>query len=746
MRMTIALTSRFANVYRIGLIAATLLVVSALTPSARGQSETESGTSPVGLKGLLPAEPPSRLVEALGRLPETWKAWTEGTLGELNALYAETPNDVAGQQAALARLKARIATIDRSLADSRYNSIRNELIEARGMLLTRVDLLDAVLHTLTDVEARTDLNSTRQSLLASLNSLNAFLAPFPSGRLWNTYLRTAEVGQELATESNVNATFTAQQRSLKNLHHARVSNDSVLRDFCERPVLIRYLVDLDRAVKAHQRAIAGIQWPEVRTNITKLLDALEQYEDGQLLSAANAARVAYEKLRDLTPDGGDRLTMALRRHYFDSNFQASLSEGFLQRITTMTRAEAGPVRDFILGADVYGNQTTSSISSVSVVPSNSGAHLQVQLHGDVASSTEAYASRAVIYSNGSQHFDGFKDVYFDGHLFSTAPAMLNVTAYNQPVGASTQADRIPILAGIARRIALRTANRNRPETEAIAAQRVDSRVLPQFNAEVDSRFAQLNVDLQNKVAGPLKSEQLFPDYLATRSTDSDLILNTRLMSAGKLGGGVPSPVMPGPEDAVLSVHQSMLNNALDLLPIAGKTMTEPELEQLIQQKVGIFFPKLNLQKERTTTAATEPDETDRIMFAETDPLRIRFEDGNLLLTIRAGFERTEDRGGNIPPQVITIPLVFTLAGNEIVATRGDISIAPVSPAENVATQLVLSGVIKSRMAKSFPETARSASTFDIDRGTRTLHLRLTELTISGGWLSVRAREDLPSQP
>lgn len=744
-------TNALMSTARICLIVVTLLSGSVVAPSVWGQSEpppaaTSDGSKEAeGLKGLLPADPPVGLTDTLERFPESWAPWTSSLVSELNALYGETPSDIAGQRAALARLKPRLEIIDKALANSQYSPIRDDLLELRGGLIRQIDLLEAVLDTLTDRETATYTNSTRQRLAMSLDGLEAYLDEAIGGSAWKTYLHTAEVRRDLASGTNSLPSLDGLKISLKKLDVARSSTDSVVRECCERPAFKNYFLDLYRTVAAFEIQATGIRWSDIRNEMKTLLGELEKYEASKLLSSANQVRTAYDNLRQLAPKGAERLTAVMRQHYFNSNFHASISEGFLNRLMATSRVESGGVRDFILGADVYGSQTTSTQSTVNLVPASSAAHLQIQLSGDVSSNTEAFASGAVITNVGSNHFDGLKDVFFNGTTFSTSPAMLNITASNQAVGASTKADGIPILAGIGRKMALRGADRNRAESEAISVQRVDSRLSPRFNEEVDSAFSRLNAELQNKVAQPLRSGQLYPDYIASISTETELTLSTRLISNGKLGGGAAPLESPGADDVLSSFHESLLNNALDLLPIAGKSMTEVEFEQIVNESISKFFPKLNLVKDGTPKSETEAGEPKRIIFAENDPLRVRFEDGNFLLMIRAGFERDAKHGGNIPPQIVTIAWKISLAGNDIVMTRGEILVEPVTN-QKIAQQVVLAGVIRSRLTKSFPDNSKSASTFKIDRtGKDPLRLRITGMTMQNGWLSVRAAPETNAQ-
>ncbi len=692
-----------------------------------------------GLQGLLPADAPQGLLATLNRLPDTWDSWNKSFTQELNEFYSNTPSSIAAQRAALDRFKTRLATVDGARIDVRYQSIRDELSGLHGALKRRIEVLEAALDTVTDSQTNSTSISEKAQLSASLERVDAFLDAAVGGQAWKTYLQTSTVRQHLSSAQDDSKLIPALQVSLRKARFARNSQAPAVRQFATVPALKDFHHDLDRTIAALERGVSGVKWDDVRGQVKLLIDGLENYESSQLREAARQVRLAYDKLRDVAPDGGDRLTLALRRHYLDTNLHVSISEAFLNRFAAQSRTEAGPVRDFILGADVYGDQTTVNHSSVDLLPSDKGAHFRISLTGEVSTSTEAVASKAVIYSAGNHQFFGGKDVFFDGDTFSTGPATVNVAASNVPVGASTQADRIPLLGGIARRMAINAANRNRPESEAIAAERTGSRVEPQFNAEVDSAFVRLNAELQDKARRPLLTENLYPDYKTARTTDTELIFNSRLMADGELGGGA-SPIESIPAAGIaFNIHDSLLNNALNRVDVAGKTLTETEFIQLIDQRLKKYFPGVNLENHRHLKAG-KPDitEPNAMVFATTDPIRIRIVDGNVVLTIRAGFERDADQGGNIPTQIVTIPWSVTLDGDEVVMKRGDVSIDPLTPPENIAEQLVLAGVIKSRLAKSFPDR-RSARSFKVDRADgESLMLRIIDIKMVDRWLLIQA--------
>ena len=64
-----------------------------------------------------------------------------------------------------------------------------------------------------------------------------------------------------------------------------------------------------------------------------------------------------------------------------------------------------------------------------------------------------------------------KDIFFDGHDFSTTNCRLWVNVNNTTVDAETNI-RIPIIRGIANSIALRQVEKRRPQTDALTRQKI----------------------------------------------------------------------------------------------------------------------------------------------------------------------------------------------------------------------------------------------------------------------------------
>jgi hypothetical protein len=721
------------------------LTCAALVTGALAQGDAPA-TAPAaaggaGLKGILPATAPEGLLDTLGTLPESWKEWSDGVTVDLNKFYSETAADIAGQQAALDSLKARVRVTEKALADSQYAPIKGQLVSLKNGLIRRIEIIEAALETLSADPATgtaAGVDSAKQALLTSIDVAEGFLDGLKGGDGWKTYLQVGNVRSALTEEKDPAKLLEALSAVNTKAQAALSSEDAAVKEFVAHKELSGYATNLASVVAALNRAKTGVNMDEVRTQLKALLEGLENYESTGTTGAAEQVRTAFSKLRDQAADNGERLSTVLRQYYFNYNLQVGISEGFLNRVLAKTHIEEGGVNDFILGANVYGAQVTSTQSKFDLLGSPNGARMRINLTGTVTTNTDSHKGSVVIYSKGSHTIEANKDVVFDGESFRTSPANMHVAASNEPVDASTRADNVPILGGFFKSAAMNAAIRKRPEAEAIAAQRVTSRVGPEFDNEVDNKFTELNQKLQTKVTEPLKAEGLYPESKHYQSTDTQLDFHSRLMSLGELGGSKPEMRAVGEGELVYQMHESLINNFMDRLDIAGKTMNEADLRALLEAKLSKLLGKtVTLPKKDEAPASDDAKQPKAFIFTAKDPLRLKIADGKVSLIIRAGFQRDEAQGGNIPPQVVTVPLTFKIEGEEVVITRGDVQVDAVDTPDNVAEQVARAGVIKKKLETSIPNK-RESRTLKVDKPEgEPVKVNITEIDANDGWVTIR---------
>lgn len=701
--------------------------------------------TPVGLKGLFPAKPPAELsADAVSALPESWKQWGVDTTAAVADLYS-AEGDVPAQRQKLDAVKRKLKVIDEALKDSRYSRIHNLLMGLKGSLTRRVALAEATLETL-EVKPESVLDARLRSKAAAvstaLRALESDLRGIPGGSAWLTYVKAAPLQQSLIQGPAGESLTKAEEATKAKIAKRKDLNDAKQKEFLNRPAFVR----LESALEEH---LAALQWtaqaanPEaLRTALAKLLAAVDAHADAPQSSQAQALREALVSLRQSAPDGGDRLAAVVEREFLNDNVRIVASEKFLSRLLSDSRYEQGQVNDFILGASVGGWQTTATSVNIDLKPASDRVRFELLLDGTVQTNTAGSTSQATVYTSGYHTFHAQKEVSYDGIAFRTLPGTIGVNANNTTTGARTRVSGLPIFGGIADRVALREANDRRPQAEAIARSRIEGRVLPRFNEEADRQFAEATRQIDRDLNAGLKQAGLYPDRQHYESTDSQMRFSSRLTGDKQLAGSAPDASLLNIADGVrLLLHDSAVNNAIDRIDLAGKTMTEEEfrhhLEKFLSKALSRTFKFRAPGEVPGSKPATADDADDKtpakIAFASADPLRVRFVGGQVVLVIRAGIER--EGKDPIPAQEISVPLTISVEGSQIVISRGDIDITGIdkqlSPAENK--------VVNARIGSALPDRKQSATIEIPGANNRRVMARITSIQAVDGWIAVSAQ-------
>jgi len=681
-----------------------------------------------GLRGILPNMVPAELSGTIATLPENWTDWGTAVSSELATLYEAEDADITVQRKAIAVLRKRQAVATSYAADPRYKSILNLLVSLSGGLKRRLDIAEAALETLEKgpEQRAAKVSAASQRVVQQAQALDTYLGKIKNGSGWNKYLAVDEVRTAVAEKGTEEAavSLAAVQGRLKEKNSLA---DAKAREFLSKPQFAAYEEAVDEYLSAIAVPEAAANNPELRKRLAELVSALEDFESTHSTASALATRKAFDATRMAAPDGAEALSLAMRDNYFNYNLRIVASEAYLNKYIGQIRNESGGVVDNILGAYVTGSQSTQTTVSIDLVPSGGTAQFDIKATGAVASNTAGATDQATVYTYGNHHFVAAKRIVFDGEKFSTRPARINVSAHNQTTGADMHT-----FLGIGRGIAMNRAEELRGQSESIAASRVQERVLPPFNTEVDKEFRDMNPDVARRLQA-LRELNLYPDAKSWSSTDSELKLSSRLMTNTELSGGEPNPALYLGRGLNLLMHDTMLNASADRLEFAGQEMTDAQIKAKLEAHLSKLLDREVKFSEDETPAPKDDSGIKTIVFDKVDPLRIHADDGQLFLTIRAGFKQ-EDKE-DIPTQIITVPLKFTVTMENVVIEPGDFSISAAEEQESPAKQLVRAGVIKKKLASALPRR-------ELKRVKRMTHKQIkvvtavTRIRALDGWLSI----------
>jgi hypothetical protein len=693
----------------------------------------------LGLRGIFPSAAPVELApEEFARLDGNWAQWSKGASDAVADFYAKLETaDAAGQRNALKVLKAKLDVMQRAIDDPRYKSLLVPLTQLHARLAQRVDLAEAALDTL-EIDPQsvraTKLTAQARTLAAAVSELRNYLGTIQNGRLWIPFVRADVVQRSLASGAGSEAAIAAVRDSKSRIAGRETMTDATQKAFLSRPAFVKYEAALDGYLGAADWQAPAVNEEELRGQLKTLLDAADSYASTRSSEDAAKVRTTFEAMGKVAADGGDRLSAALQKHLFNYNVRIVASEEFLNRLLSEARTESGPVSDYVLEAAVSGNQTTATKVTVDLRPSNNTARFDLTLNGQVQSSTVGVTSQATVYTQGNHTFVAKKEVHFDGLRFTTSPATISVYPHNTTTGISTAMSG-GLFGGIAQNIASKEVEARRGTAEAIAGSRVREKVLPKFNSEVNKNFAEAGPKLEAEVFSGLKATGLYPDAFLYQTSDTSLRLNTRLMGDVELGANLPSTPVDAVRGATLLMHETAVNNAIDRMELAGQTLTEPEL----RAKMEAFFSKaLNREvklKAPPAPAAEENAEVDdkgpsAIIFSTVDPVRVRFENGEMVLVIRAGFK--QEGKEDIPTREITAPITYEVKGKTLFATRGNVRVVA---ADGEGGGIAINGVVRKKIQSALPDRQLD-SKVELKGPKNTVVTNISAINMHAGWVSI----------
>ncbi|HVJ68072.1 MAG TPA: hypothetical protein VM510_08825 [Caulifigura sp.] len=391
---------------------------------------------------------------------------------------------------------------------------------------------------------------------------------------------------------------------------------------------------------------------------------------------------------------------------------------YLNRLVATPRQSAGPVSDFVLGAQVAGEQTTSSRVSIRTLPSRQSAQFDVLLDGVTCTRTTAMTPQAAIDMKGQQRFDLRKSVEFDGSKFLTRTPATQLEACQQNLRARTGASQIPVVNSIAETIALNQANLRQPIARQETARRVTSQVTPQFNDGIDQRLATAN-EWFGRLSGSMPNLHQFLTSGRWSSTERSI--------RGQLAGLEPvtSSAPPLRGGATIRIHESLAGSLAVATQLNGR---EIPIEQ-IRQWIGDFDNDLS-GAHPNGAMSLSPAADASIRLAESQSLLATFQNAELRVTLRASLKAGA---------TVELPIHRITIGYSVVKTGSAIELRPlpvtvVAESNDLVVGTAVEKLIQSQIESRLqPVTISPEAIPALDNGMRP---RISDVASENGWLTV----------
>ena len=747
---------------RLALLALCVVGVSSLATLAFDDEEDGPALGAESeITSFLPENAPDELsADEFAELPDSWTEWGEGVSKTISNLYEDTDLSDDDRKRLVAELRNKSNTLSTAIADDRYRAAHGVLKTLRNRLNRRLDVIEAAYAALQSDMTISYMSPSTLQVSQALLDVENLLNRKSTGQKWKDYLGTDQCRYLL----NNSFDQTSRVEALKELHARILDEEDELDDeqaeFLDDQQFRKLAVAIEDFLAGTNAADPSKRKAALRSDIARLLAAIEEHESGLRSTAADDVQRLYKYLKRTYPGAGHRMGQTLRDHYFNYNLHVVIPEALIVPLATQTKNESGPVNDCILGARVNGSQNTSVNVGLDVKPSANGFLFRLNMAGNTRSNTTARKDPAVIYTRGNHFFNGQKDVLFDGRNLMAGPTMLGVNINNTTVDAKTKYDWIPLFGGFAKKLAFKEVAKKAPQSRAIAERKLRAQVQPKFDSEVDQKVAEANGAIQQGMSR-LQMANLYPTSISARSSETHLALSTRTMRNAQMGGSRPDSGYVPNDGIGLQVHDSLINNAIDELDLAGKKLREdqllPHLEMVLSRLTGrsislskpqpvayvppvipatpsgdvTLLPPSNDSDDSDEDDEDKEDPLSTFVFDQTDPIRVEFEDGFLNLILRTGIE--QDGKDPIPMQEIVVPITFTLGNNKIVFEAGSPRITAVRPAgfKQVARAAQMRRIIEAKLPKRELDTV-----FNFAVEGSQVSMNVAAMRSNDGWISL----------
>jgi hypothetical protein len=356
----------------------------------------------------------------------------------------------------------------------------------------------------------------------------------------------------------------------------------------------------------------------------RLLGDMERYEATRSAQAAKRIATTIQKIRWSDNESLLKLVEILEVHYRNANLRVAVRDDLLNRMLPQQDEFEDEVNENIVGAYVYGSAWGTARMRTVLIPDQYRWRFGLEVEGEVQSQTIATRGPATFYYDGQSHFQARKLFQIDRHGVRVSDSEAVATMNSELTGFRTLFDSLPIIGWVARGIVRQQHDDQTEMARWVSETRLETRMRERLDLEVQNRLEESQAIIEKKIIAPLRRLELGPDVIEMRTTQHRLIARYRLAGNSHLGAFTPRPQAPSDTMLSVQVHESMLNNTLDKLGLAGK---RTKLRQLYRELADAF--------DRTDLEVPDDiPENITIQFAKENPVRVYCENGKLMLALR----------------------------------------------------------------------------------------------------------------
>ncbi len=427
-----------------------------------------------------------------------------------------------------------------------------------------------------------------------------------NGRAWARYLQLDELHAQLDGDAPDVDVLEAAYRRFNAGHYGlnRV-----------------WFADVREALMRYTQVARAMQTPELEKAYAQYVETLASYlrSYAETPGAERAVQIgdAIGWLDSIGQAPG--LVTAVREELARPNLFAGVSRRLIVAGIDEPVDETEPVRDNILGTQLYGTGHTVGQATASLVPNDHHAVFDLTYLGVTQTRNTGYNGPVVVFSRGTTGIGARKRLWLNETGVHSHPARANATTKSQILDIQPQRG-----GGMVERIAWRRAMEQKHQAEAIASQRAAGRAGRRMDSRAAGMLVETNRDFEHKFRRPMMEHNLFPASLRFSTTDDALRVVSLQAGPAQLAAPGGPPPAPEPADLTLRIHESMVNNSARNA-LAGLTLNDAEFRLAVEEVLGQLPERLE---------PVPGEEPWGVSFDRAQPVEVQFADGGFRVTIR----------------------------------------------------------------------------------------------------------------
>jgi hypothetical protein len=337
-----------------------------------------------------------------------------------------------------------------------------------------------------------------------------------------------------------------------------------------------------------------------------------------------------------------------------------------------------------------------------------------------------------------------------GQVYASREVLINEQGVSlQPVAVQatlgTEIQSIEHRLRIVRRIAQKKAAQQKPQADAIALGKLQSRVAEQFSSETNQAQTIKPPDPMAKLRPWLGRLDLTEPTRMWGSTDTSLFIQSKLARPDQLASPIAAPPATGSFKIAVQVHESLVDNVFSPV-LAGRTINQSQIDKILQDVRGraTVMSTRSSGVSLVSTKALQTDDSDEpfeIDFSRFRPVIFEARDNQLTIGIRgtrfAKGSRELSRAMEITAKYVP---ALDSSGHALLLRTGDIDVSFPGRGRLTISQTAIRTTIEKSFADVFPavigdQPIRVPPTVQMD-ALRGQTLYPSQIAMQNGWFSI----------